>query len=281
MPVTTGPRRVGSYTLTGLLGSGTLGEVYRAVDPADGSTVALKLMRLPADGQALRDARAAFAAEAAAARRLQHPGIVRVLAAGNDDGRAWLAMELLAGHDLQRHTCAPALLPAAAAVRTAQRVADALAHAHREGVLHRDLKPANIVVDLATDRVTLTDFGLARVADAERTRTGLLLGTPAYMAPELLAGAPASAASDLYALGVLLFELLAGRRPHDAASMGALLRQVAHEPAPALDPLCPGLPAGASALVAALLAKRPGQRPPDAAQVAATLAATLAAIGAA
>lgn len=266
--------RLSAYQLTGLIGSGSVGEVHRAIDVASGQVVALKLMRLPVQGGAVtEDARRTFHTEAAAAARLQHPGIVRILAAGEEAGRAWIAMELLGGHDLQRRTRAGALLPPATVLAIVQRIAAALGYAHRQGVLHRDIKPANVLLDLAADRVTLTDFGLARLADAERTRTGLLLGTPAYMAPELLAGEPASAASDLYALGVLLFELLAGRRPHQAASMGALLRQVAREPAPALSTLRRGLPAGVSELVASLLAKQAAARPADAADVADGLAA--------
>jgi serine/threonine-protein kinase len=130
-----------------------------------------------------------------------------------------------------------------------------------------------VIVDWASDRLTLTDFGVAHLADGERTATGVVLGSPGYMAPEQLAGAPAAPSGDLYALGVLLFELLAGRRPHDAPSMGELLRRVATEAAPALTQFRPGLPPAFDRLVAALLAKSSAGRPTDAGEVGSTLAA--------
>jgi eukaryotic-like serine/threonine-protein kinase len=153
------------------------------------------------------------------------------------------------------------------------RIASALHHAHGAGVVHRDVKPANVMVDWARGTLKLADFGLARLADAERTRTGLVLGSPAYMAPEQLAGETATPASDLYALGVVLFQLLAGRLPHDDTSLGELLRQVAGVPAPDLRTVRPDLPAPLALLVGALLAKRPAERPADAEAAAARLQA--------
>lgn len=214
--------------------------------------------------------------EAATLRRLAHPGIVRVHRAGQSGGRPWLLMELLGGTDLVRYTRPARLLPEAVVARVGERIARALAHAHGQGVVHRDLKPANVIVDWEADRVVLTDFGLAAVAGAERTRTGLVLGSPAYMAPELLAGAPADAASDLYALGVLLYQMLTGELPFDAPALGELLRRIAAEPAP--DPAArhPGVPAPLAALVRALLAKSPARRPPHALALADSLAALAA-----
>lgn len=165
-------------------------------------------------------------------------------------------------------------------MRVLERVAEALAYAHAQGVLHRDLKPANVMVDWAADRVTLTDFGLASLADAERTRTGLVLGSPAYMAPELLAGQPADASTDLYALGAMAFQLLTGSLPFDAPGLGELLRQVAQQPAPDLAALRPELPPALAALVAQLLAKAPAERPPSAAGVAQALGQLRAAFAA-
>lgn len=263
---------LGGYRLAGLIGKGAVGEVRVAFAPGSGEAVALKMLRLGDDSVGDRgEARRRFLAEAGAARLLQHPGIVRVLAAGDEGGTAWIAMELLNGCDLVRYTRPARLLPEPVVLRLAERVARALAYAHEAGVVHRDIKPANVIVDWAADRVTITDFGIARIADAERTRTGLVLGSPAYMAPELLAGAAASTGSDLYALGVTLFQLLAGRLPHDSGSMGELLRQVAGEPAPDLRSLRPELPPALARLVAALLAKRPAARPPSAMDLAETL----------
>jgi len=258
---------IAGYRLAGLIGRGSVGEVHRAVELASGRQVALKLVPLPAGAEAA-ELRRRVLAEIGTARRLVHPDIVRVFDAGETAGAAWVAMELLAGCDLERYTRPARLLPEAVVLQLGERIARALAYAHAQGVVHRDIKPANVMVDWAAARVTVTDFGLARSADAERTRTGVVLGSPAYMAPELLAGAPPTPASDLYALGVTLFQLLAGRLPHEGASMGELLRQAATEPAPALRSLRPELPPPVAELVAALLAKPPGARPPGAAALA-------------
>ncbi len=257
---------IGGYRLAGLIGKGAIGEVHAAVHLSSAEAVALKLIALPhgGGGPDQAETRRRFLAEAATAQQLQHPDIVRVLGAGEEGGTGWIAMELLHGSDLLRYTRPARLLPEAVVLRVGERVARALAHAHAAGVVHRDVKPANVIVDWAQDRITLTDFGIARLADADRTRTGLVLGSPAYMAPELLAGGQASASSDLYALGVTLFQMLAGRLPFDDTSMGALLRQVAAQAAPALHTLRPGLPGAVSDTVAALLAKHPAQRPASA-----------------
>jgi serine/threonine protein kinase len=175
--------------------------------------------------------------------------------------QAWLAMERVRGVDLSRYTQRHLLLPENLVLRIGARVGAALAHAHAQGVVHRDLKPANVLVNLAAGQVKLVDFGVARQEDAALTRTGMTLGTPAYMAPEQLTGAPASPATDTYALGVMLFELLAGRRPHQAATLGDLLQATAQQPPAALSRLRPDLPATVVAAVEQLLAREPADRP--------------------
>lgn len=215
--------------------------------------------------------------EAALARRLEHPDIVAIYEAGLADGRAWLAMERVRGVDLGRYTQRHRLLPETLVLRIGARVAAALAHAHAQGVVHRDLKPANVLVNLADGQVKLADFGVARAEDSSHTRTGMTLGTPAYMAPEQLAGEPASPATDSYALGVMLFELLTGRRPHQAATLGELLKATAHEPPARLGALRPDLPASVVGLVEQLLARDPARRPADLAAWS-TEMATLAAL---
>jgi serine/threonine-protein kinase len=272
-PLQTGQRFAGCV-IERRLGGGAMGAVYAAFDETAATWRALKVFAPAAGGDPAADAEARrrFVAEMALSTRLRHPDIVQVHGAGESGGLAWLLMDLLPGTDLTRYTQAARLLPDAVVIALGERLARALAHAHGLGIVHRDLKPANVMVDWAGDRVTLTDFGIARSADAEATRTGLVLGSPAYMAPELLAGAPPSAHSDLYALGVLLFQLLTGRLPFDAPGLGELLRQVATQPAPDLDALRPGTAAGLAALVAALLAKTPQARPADAAAAAAALA---------
>lgn len=272
-------QRIGGYRLAGLLGQGSVGEVHRAVD-AEGRPIALKLVRLDA-GDGGEERRRRFRAEAAVAARLVHPDIVRVHGSGVEGSVGWLAMELLAGSDLGRYLRPTRLLPEAVVVGLAQRVARALAHAHRQGIVHRDVKPANVIVDWARQRVTLTDFGLARLAGGERTQTGIVLGSPAYMAPELLAGASAAPAGDLYALGVMLFQMLTGHLPHEGATLGELLQRVAQEPAPGLRTLRPELPPALAALQAAMLEKQPGARPADADTVADRLGQVLSLLPAA
>lgn len=266
---------LGPYRLESLLGKGASATVYRAQDVRDGRWVAIKVLSpgWEPGGVEHEEAHTRFQQEAAIVQRVQHPDIVAMLGAGEITGQLWLAMELAPGHGLDQHAQASTRLPAPVVVGIGARVAAALAHAHAAGVVHRDIKPSNVLVDLPSNSVKITDFGTARLLDGSRTRTGLMLGTPAYMAPELLAGAAADPRCDLYALGVMLFELLAGRRPHDSASMGELLRQVANEPAPDLAALCPALPRGLADLVAQLLAKQPGSRPADGHAVAAALQA--------
>ena len=261
---------VAGFRLTRRLGQGAQSQVYLAEQLANGREVALKLSPLgPVEDSSA--AQQAFLQAARTAQRLAHPDIVTVLDAGIDGTTAWLAMEAVPGSDLGAHTRAPHLLPPARVIALAQRVAAALSYAHRQGVVHRDLKAGNVLVDEATDTVKLADFGLARTAGDGQTGTGIVLGTPACMAPEQLAGSLPTASTDLYALGVLLFELLTGRLPHQARTMGELLRQVAQEPAPALASLRPELPPALAQLVARLLAKTPAERPADAAAVAAEL----------
>lgn len=244
-----------------MIGRGASATVYGAIDEASAQAVALKIL----DAQPDRAQRAEQLAGIQRAAQLEHPGIVRVLGGGEVGANVFVVMELLAGTDLSRYTRADRLLPEAAVLDVAAQIAEALAYAHRQGIVHRDVKPANVIFDPATRRAVLTDFGLARGPDAQVTRSGVMLGSPTYMAPELLAGAVPDGRSDLYALGVLTYELLTGRPPFDAAGLGALLRAVASAPPPPLASRRPDLAeAGAlDQLLAPLLAKDAAERPFD------------------
>ena len=259
------PVLAGRFRLGARIAEGSAGTVHEALDLRTGGSVAVKLLALPAGlpGPQRQVWVDRLQREAALGRQLNHPDIVAVLDVGLTGTHAWMAMERVHGADLSRYTRSTRLLPEAVVLHIGARVADALAHAHACGVVHRDLKPANVLVDLGHDRVKVADFGVARTHGSQATQTGVTLGTPAYMAPELLAGATASPASDAYALGVLLFELLTGRRPHQAETLGELLRVTARESAPQLAQLRPDLPPSVCAAVQQLLARVPSQRPQD------------------
>jgi serine/threonine-protein kinase len=264
------------YRLIRRIGQGAHGAVYLAQDPRGALTVALKVVTLP-PGALAPAAREAFLRNAQTARRLHHAGIVALFAAGIEGPLGWLAMEPVAGSDLARYTRLPRLLPEPLVLRLCERIAQALAYAHRQGVVHRDVKPANVLIDWSRDAVKLADLGLARADDSGLTGTGIVPGSPAYMAPEQLAGAVPTPRSDLYALGVMLFQLLAGRLPYEGVSMGDWLRHVADPVVPDLQHFRPDLPVDVAALCARLLAKRPADRPADGDAVARDLAGLVAA----
>lgn len=254
---------------------GSMGTVWLARHPDDGRPVAVKMLTLgPAGDDAA--ARARFRREAAAAQRLEHPDIVRVFEAGESDRAAWIAMELVPGHDLSRYTEPARRLPLPLVLHVGERVARALQHAHERGVVHRDVKPANVLVDLGAGCVKVTDFGTAHLSDAERSRSGLVLGSPSYMAPEQLAGRAADARADVYALGATLYHLIAGRLPHEADSLARLLAAIAHEPVPDLRSVRPDVPEALADVVALALQKRPETRYASAAELADDLQAVQA-----
>jgi serine/threonine-protein kinase len=266
--------QIGAYHIERLLGRGGLGSVYLAHD-AGGERTALKLVDLGGEDAAVL--RELFVREVAVARRLRHPGIVGIRDSGQTGDLAFIAMEFVAGGDLgQRRPAQP--VPLRSVVQIATDLAEALAHAHAHRVLHRDIKPANVLIEAATGRAKLGDFGLARLSDLQRSRTGILAGTPAYMSPEQLAEGAQDVRSDLYSLGVLVFELLTGRLPHDADSLGALLRAVGQSPAPPVERWRPDAPPRLARLVAQLLQKDRRQRPADAGAVVGELAAVRAAM---
>lgn len=264
-------RVAGRFELLRLLGRGATSTVHAAHDHHLQRLVALKMLQpMAGSSEAMRaESQQRFAAEGGRARQLKHPDVVTILDLGvhaeGEESTAWLAMEAVPGSDLTRYTQVQRLLPEALVLHIAARLADALAHAHAAGIVHRDLKPANVLAHWPTQTLKIVDFGLARDHDAVQSATGLLLGTPAYMAPEQLAGATPSPSTDLYALGVMVFELLTGRRPHVADSMGELLRSVAQEPATDLRSLRPDLPEALAELLAQLLARQASQRPASAA----------------
>lgn len=273
-------RRLGPFELLRPLGGSSIARVFAARDLRSGSLVALKLVDLggdPKHPETTGAARERFTREALAVGRLRHRDLVEVYGAGQVGAQGWVAMELVSGTSLTRYTHPARLLPPAVAAAVGFRVARALDYAHLQGAIHRDVKPENVIVDWSNDGIKLVDFGLAHWADQARTTSGEMLGSPDYMAPELFAGARVGPATDMYALGVTLSELLAGRRPHSAATLGALIRAVARDPAPELAAMNPELPAALCQAVMALLDKMPARRTAAAQGLADRLAAVVVA----
>ncbi|HJV68891.1 serine/threonine-protein kinase [Ideonella sp.] len=259
---------IGGFPLVRTFAHGALGELHLASDPATGAPIAIKTVRLHG-GELTRER---FLRESNAAARLHHPSIVRCHATGiegqGESAIGWIAMEWVAGSDLARYTSPARLLPEPLVLELLAQAAEALGHAHALGVVHRDIKPANLLFNPGRGRLKIADFGCAHLSDAERSRSGVLAGTPVYMAPEQLAGAPVDGRCDLYALGVVLFELLTGHLPFESASMGELLADITRRPAPPLAALRPDLPGELAALIERLLAKQPEARLADGQAVA-------------
>lgn len=260
------------------LGRGSMGAVHLATDLQTGQPVALKMLALQREFSAddLIDVRQRFMREARAAGHLQHPDILQVLDAGEAGDDAWIVMEYVRGQDLSHFSRAAALLPVREAVGLAIRLARALAYAHSQGVVHRDIKPANVMLDRDSGVLKVMDFGIARIADGSRTRTGLVLGTPSFMSPEQLAGLKVDGRSDLYSLGVLLYQLLTGQLPHQSDSMAQLMYGIANQAPPDVRHYRPELPEALALVLALALEKRPELRYAGGEQMAEDLEAVLA-----
>src|SRR5947199_10389279 len=255
----------GRYRLVALLGRGGMSEVWAADDLELGRRVALKLLAPDAD-------RARFDREARAAAALAHPNITQLYDFGEADGRPYMVLEYLPGGTLEERLLPGKPLPDADAERIATELAAGLAHAHERGLIHRDLKPANVLFD-DEGVAKIAEFGIARLGGSGTlTETGTLLGTAAYLSPEQAQGQPATAASDVYSFGVILYRLLAGRLPFEAASPIELARMHVHEQPAPLGEVRPDAPPALAALAEASLAKDPQERPADGAALATALA---------
>jgi eukaryotic-like serine/threonine-protein kinase len=262
------PRPGDRYELLEKLGGGGMGTVYRAQDRGSGGIVALKFLSESLAGDTVLKRR--FQREARAAAALDHVNIGAIHGVEEtDEGRLFIVMPYYDGGTL-KSTIAKGPLPVADAIACATQVADGLAHAHAAGVIHRDIKPANLM--FADDgSLKILDFGIAKIAGEKLTRTGLVLGTLAYMSPEQAAGGTLDHRTDLWALGVVFHEMLAGRPPFSAPSIELLFQAVRHSEPPAIRSLRPEVPREVEAVVSRLLRKEPGRRYPDASSVAAAL----------
>ena len=237
------PSMLGRYKVLKELGRGAMGLVYLGKDPTIQRFVAIKTMRLDQidNDDKLQDFKARFFREAESTGRLSHPNIVTIYDAGEESGLGYIAMEFIEGTPLKHWARKPNLMPVNEVLLTVATVADGLDYAHQQGVVHRDIKPANIM--LTKDRVVkVMDFGIAKMASSSKTQTNIVLGTPTYMSPEQIAGKKVDGRSDIFSLGVVLFELLTGQLPFTADNLSAVLFSIAHHPHPAIQTLRPDLP---------------------------------------
>jgi serine/threonine-protein kinase len=208
----------------------------------------------------LAEVKERFFREAETAGRLSHPNIVTIYDTGEEHDFCYIAMELLKGGDLGPHGKPGHLLATETVVSIIARVADALAYAHRQNVVHRDVKPANMMYDAHTDTLKVTDFGIARLTDSSKTKTGMVLGTPSFMSPEQLAGKRIEGRSDLFSLAVSLYQMLCGKLPFEGESMAQLMFKIANERPTDILSVNPGLSPALVAFLDRALAKNPADR---------------------
>ena len=248
---------LGRYEVERELGKGAMGAVYLGKDPKISRVVAIKTMALSQEFEAdeLEDVKDRFFREAETAGRLTHPGIVTIFDAGEEHDLAYIAMEFLKGADLTKYTKKDNLLPVDKVLELIKRVADGLGYAHNNNVVHRDIKPANIMWDPDSDSMKITDFGIARITDASKTKTGMVLGTPSYMSPEQLAGKKVTGQSDIFSLGVMLFQMVTGEQPFSADSMATLMYKIANEQHPPPESINPDVPRCVSIIINRAMAK--------------------------
>ncbi len=265
-------RKLGRYVLSRKIGAGGMAEVWEAFDEGLHRSVAVKVVRDEIAGEA--EFRERFIREARLAAQLEHPRILPIYDFGTEGGVTYLVMPLLPGGSLKERISGP--MPADEAVEALAAIAAALDHAHGRGVLHRDVKPSNVLVD-ASGSLLLADFGLAKntAVSSELTVAGMVVGTPAYMAPEQAVGRPVDARADQYALGIVAFELLTGRTPFRSESPFAVLDKHLREAPPPPSSFVPDLPPEVDAVLAKALSKQPQERFGTCRQMVEALAAAL------
>ncbi|MEA2627465.1 MAG: eukaryotic-like serine/threonine-protein kinase, partial [Candidatus Binatota bacterium] len=270
--------RIGRYELVRVLGRGAMGTVYEAYDSFLGRTVAVKTYE---SNVLLGDElRRRFEREVKAASRLHHPNIVVVYDGGLEKDVPFIAMEYVEGTNLDAELKNRGKMPPHEALPVLLLIADALAYAHRQGVIHRDLKPANILLTTA-GQPKIADFSVAKLMSAEATVGPSPLGTPTHMAPEQIAGKPTDPRVDVFALGVLSYQVLTGRRPFEGDHPTAVIYNIMNVDPPRASEIDPSLPPGVDAVLARAFAKDPQQRTPDATTFARDLKSALESVRAA
>jgi CHASE2 domain-containing sensor protein len=253
---------LGRYEIEKELGKGAMGVVYLGKDPKISRVVAIKTMALAQefDEDELEEVKERFFREAETAGRLNHPYIVTIYDAGEEHDLAYISMEFLKGHDLARYCKPDNLMDLRTVISIVARAAEGLDFAHKQNVVHRDIKPANIMYEPESDNVKITDFGIARITDSSKTKTGMVLGTPSYMSPEQLAGQKVDGRSDLFSLGVMLYQMISGSLPFRADSMASLMFKITNEEAADVRTIRTGIPEALAAVVNKALIKDVEQR---------------------
>ena len=262
---------IGRYEILQLLGRGAMGLVYKARDPLINRVVAIKVVAtsaaLPPEAQA--EFKERFFREAQAAGNLRHRNIVTIYDVGEEDGLPFMAQEFVDGKSLAQHLKERGKLPLREALTVAKQVSEGLAYAHEQGIVHRDIKPDNILLD-SKGRAVITDFGVARIAASDLTRTGEVLGTPTFMSPEQVLGKPLDGRSDLFSLGVVLYVMVSGQRPFKGDTISSVCYHVVHSPPePPVGRL--SVPPEVSLLLEKLLAKAAESRYARAEEAAKTM----------
>jgi CHASE2 domain-containing sensor protein len=245
----------GRYEILEEIGQGAMGTVYLGLDPKINRQVAIKTLgydSVPAEE--LEEVKTRFLREAEAAGKLSHPNIVTIYDIGEEHDTAYMAMELLEGSDLTAYCRSDQLKCVADVLDIMAAVTDALGYAHKMGVIHRDIKPANIM-RLRDGRVKVTDFGIAKVRDSAKTKTGIVMGTPSYMSPEQVGGKSLDGRSDLFSLGIVFYEMLTGRKPFEGENLATLMYAIAKAPYRPLPEIVPDIPSCCVAIVNKLLNK--------------------------
>jgi CHASE2 domain-containing sensor protein/tRNA A-37 threonylcarbamoyl transferase component Bud32 len=253
---------LGRYQVEKELGQGAMGVVYLGLDPKINRQVAIKTMALSNefDESELADVKERFFREAESAGRLNHPGIVSIYDAGEESDLAYIAMELLKGYDLDRHIKKDELLPISQVLKIGIECAEALDYAHSQQVVHRDIKPSNMMYDPDTGSVKITDFGIARITDSSKTRTGTVLGTPNYMSPEQCMGKKVDGRADLFSLGVVLYQMCSGELPFKGESMATLMYSIVNDPAVDIGTVKPDIPGPMRKVIHNAIGKKPEKR---------------------
>jgi serine/threonine-protein kinase len=272
-----GPSKIGKYDVEERVGEGAMGVVYRAIDPVLKRRVAIKVM---SDAFAQNDdLRERFLREAQAAGSLQHPNVITIYDFGDVDGHPYIAMEFVEGQDVAELIAHQVPLSVVDKLDLAIGVLQGLAYAHRRGIVHRDIKPANIRID-DEGKARIMDFGVAHLASSNMTKSGVMLGTPSYMAPEQIVGGKVGPQTDIFSVGAVLYELLTGARPFEGGTLQAVMYRVLSENPASLSTAAPGLPARLNDVVMRALAKDAENRYSSALDMANDLLAVRAAIDA-